>query len=113
MAKQTEKRTIMILFRVNTNEYEVIKKKTKISGMSMSAFIRKTLLDKKIVSAPPADFPVLIREVKRIGGNLNQLLRKLNTLGIAHSSDLESCETEIRETEKMLYRTFRPGKGDN
>lgn len=113
MVKQNEKRTIMILFRVNPNEYEIIKKKTITSGMSMSAFIRKTLLDKKIVSAPPADFPALIREVKRIGGNLNQIVRKLNTLGIAHSLELEKCENEIRETERMLYRTFRPGKGDS
>ena len=113
MAKPTEKRTIMILFRVNPREYETIKKKVDESGLNMSLFIRKTLMDKKIVSAPPADFPTLIREIKRVGGNLNQLVRKLNTLGIAHSLDLENCENEIREAERMLYRTFRPGKGEN
>lgn len=113
MAKTTGKRTVMILFRVTQNEYEVIKKNSAASGMSMSEFIRKTLMGKKIVSAPPADFPFLIREIKRVGNNLNQVLRKLNILGIAHSLDLEQCQTEIVEIEKLLYRTFRPGKGDD
>ena len=113
MPRKKTERPIQIHFRVSKNEYETIKKKVNQSGLSMSEFARKTFLDKKIVSAPPADFPVLIREVKRIGGNLNQLVRKLNALGIAHSSELKNCETEIRETERMLYRTFRPGKGDS
>ena len=113
MPRKKTERPIQIHFRVTQSEYDVIKSKVGKSGLSMSEFARKTFLDKKIVSAPPADFPDLIREVKRIGGNLNQLVRKLNTLGIAHSLELEKCENEIRETERMLYRTFRPGKGDS
>ena len=113
MPRKKTERPIQIHFRVTQSEYDVIKSKVEKSGLSMSEFARKTFLDKKIVSAPPADFPTLIREVKRIGGNLNQLVRKLNTLGIAHSLELEKCENEIRETERMLYRTFRPGKGDS
>ena len=113
MPRKKTERPIQIHFRVTQKEYEIIKTKVEQSGLSMSEFARKTFLDKKIVSAPPADFPNLIREVKRIGSNLNQLVRKLNTLGIAHSLEIERCENEIRETEKMLYRTFRPGKGDN
>ena len=113
MPRKKTERPIQIHFRVTQSEYDVIKSKVEKSGLSMSEFARKTFLDKKIVSAPPADFPALIREVKRIGGNLNQLVRKLNTLGISHSLELEKCENEIRETERMLYRTFRPGKGDS
>ena len=113
MPRKKTERPIQIHFRVTQKEYEIIKTKVEQSGLSMSEFARKTFLDKKIVSAPPADFPALIREIKRVGGNLNQLVRKLNTLGIAHSLDLENCENEIRETERMLYRTFRPGKGEN
>ena len=113
MPRKKTERPIQIHFRVTQKEHEIIKNKVEQSGLSMSEFARKTFLDKKIVSAPPADFPALVREIKRVGGNLNQLVRKLNTLGIAHSLELENCENEIREAERMLYRTFRPGKGDN
>ena len=72
--KKTE-RPIQIHFRVSKSEYDAIKNKVEKSGLSMSEFARKTFLDKKIVSAPPADFPALIREIKRVGGNLNQLCK--------------------------------------
>ncbi len=113
MPHKKVERPIQIHFRVTPKEHEIIKKKVKLSGLSMSEFARMSLMDKKIVSAPPADFPFLIREIKRVGNNLNQVLRKLNILGIAHSLDLEQCQTEIVEIEKLLYRTFRPGKGDD
>ena len=108
MPRKRTDRPIQIHFRVTQNEYTSIKDKADKSGLSLSDFARDSLMNKKIISAPPADFITLIREVKRIGSNLNQLVRKLNTLGIAHSLELDRCEKEIREVEKMLYQTFRP-----
>ena len=110
-ANGKDNRTIRIELRVTPDEYKVIKTNTEKSGLSVSEFIRSTVLGKTIVTAPPADFIFLIREVKRVGSNLNQLLHKLNALGIAHSTELNDCENEIRETVKMLYRTFRPKDG--
>ena len=110
MPRQKTDRPIQIHFRVNQNEYDAIKEKVEKSGLSMSDFARKTLLEQKVVSAPPADYFVLIREVKRVGSNLYQLVRKLNVLGIAHRLELERLEYELVDVVKMLYRTFRPGK---
>lgn len=70
MPRKKTERPYQIHFRVTQKEYEIIKNKVEQSGLSMSEFARKTFLDKKIVSAPPADFPTLIREIKRVGGNL-------------------------------------------
>lgn len=105
-------RPFQIHFRLTEEEYKAILKKVEESGLSISEFSRRTLLGQTIVSAPPADYYLLLREVKRIGGNLNQLLRKLNVLGIAHSLELERLEYELVDVVKMLYRTFRPGKED-
>ena len=106
-------RPFQIHFRLTEEEYKAILKKVEESGLSISEFSRRTLLGQTIVSAPPADYYLLLREVKRIGGNLNQLIRKLNVLGIAHSLELERFQNEMFEVVKMLYRTFRPGKEDN
>ena len=108
--KKTE-RPAQIHFRLTEKEYQAIMKKVEESGLSISDFSRRTLLGQTIVSAPPADFYVLLREVKRIGGNLHQLLKKLNVLGIAHSYELERLQNDIAETISMLYKTFRPGEG--
>ena len=106
MAKTTGKRTVMILFRVTQNEYEVIKKKSAASGMSMSEFIRKTLMGKKIVSAPPADFPFLIREIKRVGNNLNQVLRRF--VLILELRAVQETGNKLRRSQPFRLQQIHP-----
>ena len=77
----------------------------------MSEFIRRSLNGQKITTAPPADFYTLLWQIKRIGSNLDQLLRKLNTYGIAYSLELENCEEDIKEMKRLLIETYQPGKG--
>ncbi len=112
MTKNKENKTIQIHLRVTPDEYNSIKKRAAETGLNMSEFSRRILIGEKVITAPPADFFVLIKEVKRVGSNLNQLIRKLNVLGIAHSMEIERCIRDIQETKNMLYKTFTPGKGD-
>ena len=111
MKDKTKNRTVSILFRVTPNECKVIRAKAKKSGLSMSEFIRRSLNGQKITTAPPVDFYTLLWQIKRIGSNLDQLLRKLNTYGIAYSIELEKCEDDIKEMKRLLIETYQPGKG--
>ena len=104
-----DNKSIQILIRVTPIEYKAIKKKTEKSGLSMSEFIRRSVMGETIVSAPPADFILLIREIKRVGTNLNQITQKLDAHENVHKLEFEKCSNELSETVKMLYRTFRPG----
>jgi len=107
----TKEKTVQIHFRVSETEFDSLKRNSKKAGLSMSEYARKALVGDKIVSAPPVEFTELIREVKRVGSNLNQVTRKLNALGIAHPLELERCASNITDVINMLYQTFRPGKG--
>ena len=111
MSDKVKNKTVSILFRVTPKECEAIKSKAKKSGLSMSEFIRRSLNGQKITTAPPVDFYTLLWQIKRIGSNLDQLLRKLNTFGIAYSLDLERCEDDIKDMKRLLIETYQPGKG--
>ena len=111
MGTDIDKRTIQLHVRVLPSEYEKFKEKAAESGLSLSEYTRRVLIGEQIVAAPPADYFDLVREVKRVGSNLNRLLRKLNALGIVHDLELKRCEREIHETVKVLYQAFRPEKG--
>ena len=111
MSDKVKNKTVSILFRVTPKEREAIKSKAKKSGLSMSEFIRRSLNGQKITTAPPVDFYTLLWQIKRIGSNLDQLLRKLNTYGIAYSLELENCEEDIKEMKRLLIETYQPGKG--
>ena len=77
MADENDKRTVRIYIRVTPKEYKTIMKKTSESGLTASEFIRRSVMGQTIHAAPPAEFNDLIREIKRVGSNLNQMLRKL------------------------------------
>ena len=112
MANQNEKHSVQFLIRITPSEYVEIKKNTAMSGLTMSEYARRIIMGETIVAAPPADLHILIREIKRVGSNLHQVLHKLNALGIAHGPELDQCASEISEVLNLIYRTYRPGKGD-
>ncbi len=113
MANKNEGRSVQFLIRITPNEYAIYKENSIKSGLNMSEYARRILSGEKVVAAPPADLNYLIREIKRVGSNLNQVLKKLNVLGIAHPLELERCAHDIHEVLDLIYKTYRPGKGDN
>lgn len=113
MTNKDEKRSVQFLIRITPSEYLEIKKNTSESGLCMSEYARRLITGETIVAAPPADLNYLIREIKRVGSNLNQLLRKLNVLGVVHTLELERCITDVHEVLKLITQTYRPGKGDD
>lgn len=108
MNKNFPAKSYQIHFRVGKEDYESIRKNASKAGLSISEYARRAMVGEVIVEAPPADYYQLISLMKRAGGNINTLLRKLNVLGIAHSLELERCQNEIFEAVSMLYETFRP-----
>ena len=113
MTKNKIKKTAKINLRVTPEEYISIKKKAKKAGLSTSELIRRLLDGETIVEAPSVDFYEMIREIKRVGSNLNQVLHKLNTAGIAHPLELKRCANRIWEVIDLIYETYRPEKSNN
>lgn len=113
MTKNKIKKTAKINLRVTPEEYISIKEKSKKASLSVSELIRRSLDDEAIVEAPPVDFYEMIREIKRVGSNLDQVLHKLNAVGIAHPLELKRCANRIWEVIDLLYKTYNPRKRNN
>ena len=111
MAVKKNNRSVQLLVRLTPEEYESIKKKATKAGLSISEFVRESVDQEIIMEAPPADFYMLIKEIKRVGTNLNHMLYKLEILGIAHPLELDRCIKEVFGSVSFLYQTFRPRKG--
>ncbi|TCX48958.1 plasmid mobilization relaxosome protein MobC [Dehalobacter sp. 14DCB1] len=75
------KRNIPILVRLNTKERQNLVKQVKKSGLSQETFIR-TLINGFIPKElPPPDYYAMMRELRAIGVNLNQIAAKANAKG--------------------------------
>lgn len=69
-------------------------------GISLSAFLRKSLLGEQIVSKTDVQ---TVFELKKIGVNINQLARHLNTLPVEEEirNSLFSINNYIRELKQI------------
>jgi hypothetical protein len=74
------KRNIKITFRLDKSENEIFKKRIKKSGLSQEAYIRHLINGLVPTDAPPPDYHAMMRELRAIGNNLNQVAQKAHAL---------------------------------
>lgn len=101
------KRNKRVEVYLTENEYSNLAEKVKLSGMPREAYIRQVLGGVEIKEKPPADFYKLIVEVRKVGSNLNQLVKRAQVLDFIDTPALQKVMAEIRETEDMLWDTFQ------
>ena len=83
-------------------------KKAKKAGLPRERFCRRVLNDTIVQEAPPAEFSELIRQVKRTGSNIDQLLKMARANGFLQLTELQLAIDHNLSTEQMLWDTFCP-----
>ena len=86
MKTKTETRTALVKLRVTPAEKEAIVAKAEAQGQTVTDFIRQRALDYRLRQTPLEKERV--RQLARIGANLNQLVRWANT----HKSRAETVD---------------------
>ena len=79
------KRNCRVEIYFTKDELESLTKKVRKSGLSRESFCRHLLNGAEIKEAPSADVPMLINEVRRVGYNIDQILRMANARTTRHS----------------------------
>ena len=74
--------------------------------MSVGGFIRRCVSGKEVKEAPPADVPALIREVRRVGYNIDQLLVIARAKNWMIAKDLEKALERNRAVEKLIMNAY-------
>ena len=89
-------RDVRLYLRVNKKEYEAIKEKAKISGLSVSEYIRRLALGFKVCSK--FDFNIL-NELRRQGGLIKHLHNESH--GVYNPKMTAALETLISCASKL------------
>ena len=87
-----------IHLRVDEKLKEKIKSQSKKANMTMSEYINRVLKNKNIVVIE--DGKEIYYELNKIGNNVNQIARKLNS-GIATRNDIKSLDNISKELNKI------------
>ena len=86
-------------FRATEEEKDRIMKKVESSDLSISEYLRRCALDKKIVAVKGLDD--VARELRAIGNNLNQITRAVNS-GYIQAVNLQETEEVLGQLWQSL-----------
>ena len=95
------KRTVQVKFRVTEAERDLILEKMKlIPTNNMAAYLRKIAIDGYIVQVDHSDIKAMTAEIQKIGVNINQIARRVNSTGSVHRKPGQ----DGRENAGVLFR---------
>ena len=112
---RNRKRKILINFRVDEDELKFIKAKMLAANVTnREAFIRKLVIDGKLVIKDYKNFETEMRKANYLIGNvatsLNQIAKRINSTGNYYHEDYESIKSEVENLKKMqieIMKCFR------
>lgn len=80
--------------------------KSKESRLSIGGFVRRSVADKEIKEAPPADIPLLLRAMRQAGYNLDQTLKRFNSTNVPDMPQFRKDLEGIRAATKMVSDAY-------
>ena len=103
------KRQHRYAFYLDDEENEMLLSLTKRFCMSVSEIIR-LLIMYQCIRFPPKEIRSVVPELRRIGNNLNQIARVLNSKSFVTDKEIRNAITELRDCEKQLLENFDTGR---
>ncbi len=95
-----KKRQKQIIFRLSESEAEKLKKNIERSGKNQQEYLVACALQKKITNTD--GIKMLLPELKRVGGNLNQIAKALNATGRCEQQLIAENQKELNEVWQQL-----------
>lgn len=92
------KRTVQIKFRVTEEERTLIEEKMKqIPTRNMAAYLRKMAIDGYVIQVDHRDIKAMTAVIQRIGVNINQIAKRVNTTGSVYREDMDEIKGVLAE----------------
>ena len=100
------KRTNEIKVRMTEQEFDRVTELAQATVLSREEFIREALRGTTIRERPPAEYGEIVRELRRIGSNVHQLLLKARTLDFVDEIMLQETVDAIRHMDRVFTGSF-------
>ena len=99
------KRKIQIKFYVTEEERALIEQKMKlVPTRNMAAYLRKIAIDGYIIQTDHSDIKAMTAEIQKIGVNINQIAKRVNSTGVIYKEDIGDIKKEIEHFSKELWQ---------
>ena len=100
------RRTKEIKVRMTEEAFDRVTALAQATVLSREAFIREALRGTTIRASPPAEYVEILREMRRMGNNVHQLLIKARTLEFVDEIMLQETVDMIRHMDRVFTEAF-------
>ncbi|MBQ2735405.1 MAG: ribbon-helix-helix protein, CopG family [Clostridia bacterium] len=87
-------------------EFDRVTALAQATVLSREEFIRQALRGTTIRASPPAEYVEILREMRRMGNNVHQLLIKARTLEFVDEIMLQETVDMIRHMDRVFTEAF-------
>lgn len=87
-------------------EHRHLKRQCEISGLSASAFVRKSIMGENIRPRPPDTYAALLRELSAIGNNINQIAYWANATKGISPAEVRAAISLVEQTARLVKDTL-------
>ena len=100
------RKTKEIKVRMTEEEFERVSALAHATVLSREAFIGEALHGTTLRERPPAEYGEILREMRRMGNNVHQLLIKARTLDYVDEIMLQETIDMIRHMDRVFTEAF-------
>ena len=101
--KPNRKRDILLRVFVTEAERDFIYEKMKeINTSNFGAYARKMLIDGYAINTDYSDLKTVAAEMQKIGVNINQIARRVNTTSRIYEQDFNEMQRKVDEIWRLL-----------
>ena len=101
---EKKQRTNRVVVHLTDDELDALNRDVARTGCSREQYLRFTMMLYRPKEKPPADFAPVLRELSRIGNNLNQIARKANETGSIDTEEYRKNAADLQEVTSRLIR---------
>ena len=98
------KRANQILFYLNDKELQLLNERVAKTGLSREAYLRSLIANTVPKELPPMEFFDVLRELRQLNVNMNQIALKAHTLNLIDAPYYEQCHKELQAVVGEIKR---------
>lgn len=104
--RRGRERFIFLNIRISSKENEDLNKKIQKAKITKSEFVRRAIANIEIKEKPSIEFYEDMKQLIRIGNNVNQLARKANTLNFIDVDEYKNQAIEWKKFIDMMKKKY-------
>ena len=91
---------------LNEREYQHLRRQCRASGLTASAFVRKSIQGEDIKPRPPEAYAALLRELSAIGNNINQIAHWANAKENIDTVEVQAAIGLVEQAFRLVKETL-------